>query len=44
MLLISQEGAEIGVAVVFEVDVVTAGAVAEAVMVVPLVITGSREV
>lgn len=40
MLLISQEDAEIAVAVFFG-DVVTAGAVADAVMVVPLVTTGS---
>lgn len=42
MLLISQDEAEIAVAVVVEADVVTAGAVADAVMVVPLVMTGSR--
>lgn len=42
MLLISQEEAEIAVAEVIEADVVTAGAVADAVMVVPLIMTGSR--
>lgn len=41
-LSISQDEAQIGVLVVVEADVVTAGAVADAVMVVPLVMTGSR--